>query len=317
MKYFCRSLSSKWIFTLLTCMALGVNLASAAPKNPKISGDALAKSSSEMVDVIIQYKADPGAAQASSIVNADGSLKRALHSIHANAARLPQSMLENLAKDPNINYISVDRPLAARQSVTIGGTTLTNAEYTTEPINAPQVWAQGYDGTGIGIAVIDSGINNVSDLSVKPGQPGGTRIVYNQNFVPDRNGNITPNANDVYGHGTHVAGLAAGNGNDSTGNHFFRTFFGSAPNANLINLRVLDRTGAGSDSEVIAAIEQAIALKSQYNIRIINLSLGRPIWESYTLDPLCQAAEQAYRAGIVVVVAAGNDGRDQIGRAHV
>src|ERR1017187_2080169 len=114
MKYFCRSSSSKWIFTLLILMALGANAASAAPKNPKISGDALAKSSSEMVDVIIQYKADPRADQANTIVSAGGSVKRALHSIHAHAARLPQSMLENLAKDPNITSISIDRPVGAR-----------------------------------------------------------------------------------------------------------------------------------------------------------------------------------------------------------
>src|SRR5208282_4947363 len=85
---------------------------------------------------------------------------------------------------------------------------------------------------------------------------------------------------------------------------------GMAPGANIINLRVLDQNGSGTDSQVVAAIQQAIQLKSQYNIRVINLSLGRPVFESYTLDPLCQAVEQAWQAGIVVVVAAGNDGRD-------
>ena len=85
---------------------------------------------------------------------------------------------------------------------------------------------------------------------------------------------------------------------------------GIAPGANLLNFRVLDANGNGSDSSVIAAIEQAIALKNKYNIRVINLSLGRPVFESYTQDPLCQAVEAAWKAGIVVVVAAGNDGRD-------
>jgi serine protease AprX len=83
-----------------------------------------------------------------------------------------------------------------------------------------------------------------------------------------------------------------------------------APNANLINLMVLDQNGQSSDSIVIAAIDQAIALKSTYNIRLINLSLGRAVTESYKADPLCQAVEAAWKAGIVVVVAAGNDGRD-------
>jgi serine protease AprX len=85
---------------------------------------------------------------------------------------------------------------------------------------------------------------------------------------------------------------------------------GVAPNANIINLRVLDANGAGSDSQVIAAIQRAIQLKNTYNIRVINLSLGRNIFESYTLDPVCQAVEAAWQSGIVVVVAAGNAGRN-------
>src|SRR5262250_2218608 len=71
-----------------------------------------------------------------------------------------------------------------------------------------------------------------------------------------------------------------------------------------------DKRARGTDSSVINAINQAISLKNQYNIRVMNLSLGRPVFESYTLDPLCQAVEQAWKAGIVVVVAAGNQGRD-------
>jgi serine protease AprX len=118
-------------------------------------------------------------------------------------------------------------------------------------------------------------------------------------------------ANDQYGHGTHVAGLIAGDGLSSTGPFFSKTFKGIAPGANIVNLRVLDENGAGTDSLVIAAIDEAISLKSRYNIRVINLSLGRAVYESYKLDPLCQAVEQAWKNGIVVVVATGNNGRYQ------
>ena len=90
----------------------------------------------------------------------------------------------------------------------------------------------------------------------------------------------------------------------------FRTFKGIAPNVNILDLRVLNQNGASSDSVVIAAIEKAVQLKSKYNVRVINLSLGRPIYESCSRDPLCQAVEAAWNAGIVVVVAAGNDGRN-------
>jgi len=162
----------------------------------------------------------------------------------------------------------------------------------------------GWDGTGIGIAVIDSGVNAVADLGV-PGSKNSSRIVYSQNFDPSAN-----TTNDLFGHGTHVAGIIAGNGTSSSCGNCDMKFVGIAPNANIINLRALDQNGSATDSTVIAAIQQAIALKDTYNIRVINLSLGRGVFESYTTDPLCQAVEQAWNAGIVVVTAAGNYGRD-------
>ena len=84
---------------------------------------------------------------------------------------------------------------------------------------------------------------------------------------------------------------------------------GVAPAAHLINLKVIDQNGLSNDAEVIQAIQTAIQLKNNFNIQVINLSLGRPVFESYTVDPLYQAVEQAWEAGITVVVAAGNGGR--------
>jgi serine protease AprX len=81
--------------------------------------------------------------------------------------------------------------------------------------------------------------------------------------------------------------------------------------ATLLSLLLCLAGLAGSDSSVIRAIDQAIALKNKFNFRVINLSLGRPVFESYRLDPLCQAVERAWAAGIVVVAAAGNEGRNQ------
>ena len=115
---------------------------------------------------------------------------------------------------------------------------------------------------------------------------------------------------DLYGHGTHVAGILGGNGASSTGYGYSETIKGIAPKVSILSLRVLDKDGVGSDSAVIAAIGRAIELKSRYNIRLINLSLGRPVYQSYKVDPLCQAVESAWKSGIVVVVAAGNSGRD-------
>ena len=77
-----------------------------------------------------------------------------------------------------------------------------------------------------------------------------------------------------------MAGIVAGNGSSSDQPGAFRTFKGIAPNANILDLRVLDQNGASSDSVVIAAIQKAVQLKSQYNVRVINLSLGRPIMKA-------------------------------------
>ena len=200
--------------------------------------------------------------------------------------------IQNLSNQSNVVYISSDRPLAP---------SLSNAAVA---VNAPFAWQSNYTGAGVGVALIDSGVSSHPDLYL--GILPLSRVVYQQSFVP---GNSS--ASDQYGHGTHVAGLIAGDGLSSTGPFFSKTFKGIAPGANIVNLRVLDQNGEGTDSLVIAAINQAISLKSRYNIRVINLSLGRAVYETYKLDPLCQAVEQAWKNGIVVVVAAGNNGRYQ------
>lgn len=135
---------------------------------------------------------------------------------------------------------------------------------------------------------------------------GKSRVVYAESFNLAEGNDYF----DRYGRGTHVAGILGGGASMPSGSAYKRTFMGIAPNVKFVNLKVLDRNGAGTDSMVIAAIQRAIALKSTYNIRIINLSLGRPVMESYKQDPLCQAVEQAWKAGIIVVVAAGNEGRN-------
>lgn len=261
----------------------------------KMSKDLTARNASDRVDVIVQFKQELTPRQHQKVLSRGGSLKRELGFVKSGAYSVPTSVLADLAADPDVAYISPDRPLSSTASFT------PTLDYYTATINAPYGWTLGYDRTGIGVAVIDSGIIDIPDLH---GQ--NYRVVFSQNFV----GGTSGSANDQYGHGSHVAGIVGGNGNKSTGSNYFYTFKGIAPNVNLINLRVLDQNGQGTDSQVISAIQMAIQLKNTYNIRVINLSLGRPVYESYTLDPLCQAVEQAWKAGIVVVVAAGNDGRN-------
>ncbi|PYT24830.1 MAG: hypothetical protein DMG57_27215 [Acidobacteria bacterium] len=257
------------------------------------------------VDVIVQFTADPAEHQISKVTGKGAALKQKLSAIRgAVFTSLPAEALAQLAQDPDVAYITPDRPVQG----------VSNLDYTPETVNAPWAWQQLHlDGTGVGVAVIDSGVYPVADLYWYNTLTGayGLRIVYSQSFVP---GNA--DASDYFGHGTHVAGIVASAGWSSTGHNFSHTFKGIAPNANIINLRVLDQNGMGTDSSVIAAIQTAISLKDQYNIRVINLSLGRQVYESYALDPLCQAVELAWKAGIVVVAAAGNQGRNNSAGTH-
>jgi len=231
-----------------------------------------------VINVIVQYKNKSGLSQSLMAQALNAQLTTQLSLINGGVYTMTAGQAMLLASDPHVAYVSPDRPLRG------------TLDLSRSAVQADIAQSYGWNGTGIGVAVIDSGVSPVIDF--------GNRIVYATSFTAQ-------NPIDDFGHGTHVSGIVAGNGQNSSGQ-----YKGIAPKANIINLRVLDSNGAGTDSKVIAAINQAISLKSTYNIRVINLSLGRPVQESYTLDPLCQAVEQAWRAGIVVVVAAGNNGRD-------
>ena len=268
---------------------------------PKIAPDLRSRylPAGTSVDVIVQFHGGFTAQHHAKVVQRGGVLAHRLETVNGGAYRLPADQLQFLADDPDVEYISPDRPV---QATAFSGTPdygwMTVIDATSISATLP------YDGTGIGVAVIDSGIWSGKQQDLEDGD-GDTRVVYAQSFLP---GNT--DVHDYYGHGTHVAGLVGGDGARSSGSNSIYLIRGIAPNVKLINLRVLDNNGNGTDSNVIAAIQAAIKLKSQYNIRVINLSLGRPISVSYVNDPLCQAVAQAWNAGIIVVVAAGNNGRD-------
>jgi serine protease AprX len=288
-----RTKSAVWGRTCLILCAAILSASLAFAGAPKISKDLAGKYASGKVDVIVQFNQIATAEHHQKVLSRGGAIKRELGAFKGAAYTMPASALEDLANDPDVVYISPDRPL---RSASDPKPVAVN-DYHLGTINASAAWAQGLNGAGIGVAVIDSGIANVADITAK-------NVVYSQDFTG------LGSTADQYGHGTHVTGILAGNGKNSTGSNYSYTFSGIAPQVNLINLRALDENGEGNDSQVIAAIQEAITLKSKYNIRVINLSLGRAVWESYKVDPLCQAVEQAWKAGIVVVVAAGNYGRD-------
>lgn len=245
----------------------------------------------ETVKVIVQYKQVPHAVQEGRMLRLGARLNHRLSLVKGIALTIPVRALPALEADPEILSVSIDHPMKGLDDTSDLATSINAA------------WNAGYNGSGIGVAVIDSGIND-SHPDLWDSTESHSRVVYHQDFTGTATSNSSGAMYDLYGHGTHVAGIIGGNGYLSSG-----SYIGVAPQVNLVDLRALDLNGAGTDSTVIAAIQEAIALKNTYNIRVINLSLGRGIFVSYTQDPLCQAVESAWKAGIVVVVAAGNYGR--------
>ena len=290
------------LIAVLFFIASAGPLASTTPEPPTVSlqqklDSSLQRRASRLTGrtrVIVRAREGASAASIAGTIQAvGGSAGRSLSLINSRVAELPNAALAALARNPMIERISIDREVVGameRTSGTIGATAVRQS--------------LGYDGAGIGVAVIDSGAAAVHDDLAGAG--GGPRIAAFVDFV---NGGAA--AYDDYGHGTHVSGIVAGNGFDSGG---LRT--GVAPGSDLIVLKVLDAAGKGRISDVIAALEYSIANKDALNIRVVNLSVATGVYESYNTDPLTVAARRAVESGIVVVAAAGNNGRDSQGRSH-
>jgi len=215
-----------------------------------------------------------------------GHVVRPLPVIAGAAIDLPIAAVTSLAASSLVAHLSLDRNVAGameRTGATVGATAVRSR--------------LGLDGSGVGVAVIDSGVTPWHD-DLGNGD-GGQRI---DRFVDFTSSRADPY--DDFGHGTHVAGIVAGNGADSGG---ART--GIAPGVHLTVLKVLDGQGHGRISDVIAAIGYAVTNRDALHLRVVNLSVAAGVYESYLLDPLTLAARQAVDAGIVVVAAAGNNGR--------
>jgi serine protease AprX len=245
-------------------------------------------------DVIVRARdADAIGLVASLIQLAGGAVGRQLGIIDAMVARVPNSALASLAGNPLVRRIALDRLIAG---------TMERTGATTGAAAARQAF--GYDGSGIGVAVIDSGVTSWHDDLTEAGVPGSQRV---DRFVDFVNEHSEPY--DDYGHGTHVAGIIAGNGWDSGGARS-----GIAPGVRLMVLKVLDSSGRGRISSVIAAFDYVVRHRHPFHIRVVNLSVATGVFESYNSDLLTLAAKRAVEAGLVVVASAGNAGRESNGR---
>ena len=250
---------SHW-FSILPLAVLVLNT---VPGVAEAQADAVTKGVGRAVRVIVQ-----GSQDGIQRIAAQHGIAVQRQLSHGSALEVTPEQLETLRRNAAVAHISTDAVVRSSMAVA------------TTAIGADQAWeglaAVGrVTGHGVGIAVLDSGVASHPDL--------GNRVVMSVDFVePDGDGD------DGYGHGTHVAGIAAGRASGRVGS-------GVAPGAHLINLRVLNDEGWGHASTVIEAIDWAIEHKDQYGIRVLNLSLGTGVTESYRDDPWDKLSSEPLR----------------------
>jgi serine protease AprX len=257
--------------------------------------------SNERVSVILQGEDLKNEALNDFIKSSGARVSGSYAGLGAQALEIPAGAVARLSELRGVAHLSLDRPtnaLDGHVSKTTGKELIENDEYVS-PTGV--VTTRKLDGKSIGIAIIDSGIYAAHRSFLD--RAGKSRIVYSKDFTGEGR------TDDPYGHGTHVAGLAAGNGQIAGG-----VYEGVAPDANIINLRVLNSSGQGTVSGLLNALNWVYTNRAVYNIKVANLSLGTSAIDSYRNDPVCRAVRKLVDAGVVVAAAAGNDGKDALGR---
>ena len=250
----------------------------------------------ERADVIVQSEGPWNFALDTLVLILGGRVKQTYGNLNMRAVEMPLGNILTLVASLQVSYVSIDRKVSVLGHVasTTGADSVTPSDTGTA----------GLDGTGIGIAVVDSGLYSAHRSF--SGKTNNLRVVVSKDFTGEGR------TDDPYGHGSHVAAIAAGNGKVSNG-----AYLGIAPNANLINLRVLNAKGTGSTSGLLKALDWLISNRAAYNVRVVNLSLGTAAVDSYKNDPICKAVRRLVDSGVVVVAAAGNNGQNAAGQKDV
>lgn len=249
----------------------------------------------DIAEIVVRYDQHPELFDDERVAALGGEVTRSYAHLDMRAIRMPAASLTELAGEDNIDWLSIDDEMSSMSSASRAAANIPAAG----SINA------GYSGSSVGIAVLDTGISKHGDLDDQMLQYSFLNGAYPEPEIA--NGEIvTPNdsaRDDKFGHGTHVAGVLSGSGVESEDE-----FKGAATGAKVLALQVLDKDGGGSMSDVMAALDWLLTYGSYFDIRVVNLSLGKGISESNATDPLVIAVENLWDAGMVVVVAAGNEG---------
>ncbi|MGB5628764.1 MAG: S8 family peptidase [Woeseiaceae bacterium] len=248
-------------------------------------------------EVIVSYHDHPELFEDGRVEELGGEVLRRYEVLKLLAISIPAESLVELAIEDDVDRVSLDEAVFAGSAIL----------KTVANVPSYQSSNSSYRGDGQTVAILDTGVAAHRDLSGDVRQYSFLNGAYAQPAVD--NGNIYRYNSDPlvdgYGHGTHIAGIVSGNGFNSDG-----SYRGPARQADVLSLQVLDENGHGQMSDVMAALDWLLQYGSYFDVSVVNLSLGKPITESNTTDPLVAAVEAVWDSGIVVVVAAGNYGRE-------
>ncbi|MEW6475025.1 MAG: S8 family peptidase [Actinomycetota bacterium] len=274
-----RGLRSRFLIAALGAALAGTFLVGPAGLTPAVADT--------NVSVVVQTEPGSGQAAADAVTRVGGHVDVPLPIIDGFSATVPADRVAALEASSGVAAVTLNRPVTF--SGQYGeGSGVASAVYT-DVVRANKAWEQGYAGQGIGVAVIDTGINPVGDLAGK--LVGGIDLTSEANL------------NDSFGHGTFVAGLIAGSGAGSNG-----AVKGVAPGVNLISVKIAGADGSTDLVRLIAALDFVATTRNVFNTRVVNLSLSVDPMASYVTDPMAIAVERVWNSGVVVVTAAGNKG---------
>jgi serine protease AprX len=274
---------------------------------------AQAASTAAPVSVIVRELDGAGNAPEHAVEHLGGTVGQSLGIIHGFNATVPADRLDALRSSPGVFSVSENAAVTLNEADTAAVQDVTGSLYriTHDVTGATHMWERGALGQGVDVALIDSGVVPVNGLRQNVIQ--GPDLSFEAQVCDASGCTASPTQHlDTYGHGTAMAGIIAGRDDNASPRTYMNpdTFIGMAPASRIVSIKVADATGATDVSQVIAGIEWVVKNRraNGMNIRVLNLSFGTDGVQDYKLDPLTYATEVAWRAGIVVVVSAGNGG---------
>ena len=239
-----------------------------------------------------------------AVLASGGEVTREIGIIDGFSAEIPSSALGKLSSMSLVHSVTPDSKVKLRSGdLRWSRIRHQGVDELTSPSSSARsgIWQSGFKGQGVDIALIDSGVVPVEGLTAPGKVINGPDLSFESQ---------DPNTQylDTYGHGTHLAGIIAGQDTGSTTSENDTKFMGMAPESRILSVKVANSQGATDVSQVLAAIDWVVQHRNDngMNVRVLNLSFGTDGDQNYLTDPLTYAAEVAWRKGIVVVVAAGN-----------